>query len=103
MDAPRAVGLFGQPKESAASDKARHAFDLVAEQLAGTLVDALLLVLLALVDARRAGGLREHGNGEECEDAECDEFHVIPLFRLVDGFKLRPSNAPIRLARDSML
>ena len=32
VDAPRAVGVFGQPKEGAASDKARHAFDLVARK-----------------------------------------------------------------------
>jgi hypothetical protein len=32
LDAPRAVGVFGQPKEAAASDPARHAFDLVARK-----------------------------------------------------------------------
>jgi len=32
LDAPRAVGVFGQPKERAAPDRARHAFDLVARK-----------------------------------------------------------------------
>ncbi len=30
--APRAVGVFGQPKERATDDRARHAFDLVARK-----------------------------------------------------------------------
>jgi hypothetical protein len=32
VDAPRAVGVFGQPKERATDDRARHAFDLVARK-----------------------------------------------------------------------
>jgi hypothetical protein len=32
VEAPRAVGVFGQPKERAAEDRARHAFDLVARK-----------------------------------------------------------------------
>jgi hypothetical protein len=32
LDAPRAVGVFGQPKERPADDRARHAFDLVARK-----------------------------------------------------------------------
>jgi predicted RNA-binding Zn-ribbon protein involved in translation (DUF1610 family) len=32
VEAPRAVGVFGQPKEVATDDRARHAFDLVARK-----------------------------------------------------------------------
>jgi hypothetical protein len=32
LDAPRAVGVFGQPRERAAPDRASHAFDLVARK-----------------------------------------------------------------------
>ena len=32
LDAPRAVGVFGQPKETPAPDRARHAFDLAARK-----------------------------------------------------------------------
>ena len=32
VEAPRAVGVFGQPKERAAEDRTRHAFDLVARK-----------------------------------------------------------------------
>jgi len=32
VEAPRAVGVFGQPKERATDDRARHAFDLVARK-----------------------------------------------------------------------
>lgn len=32
VEAPRAVGVFGQPKERPAGDRARHAFDLVARK-----------------------------------------------------------------------
>ena len=32
VDAPRAVGVFGQPKERPTDDRARHAFDLVARK-----------------------------------------------------------------------
>ena len=32
VDAPRAVGIFGQPREKPAPDRARHAFDLVARK-----------------------------------------------------------------------
>jgi hypothetical protein len=32
VEAPRAVGVFGQPKEAPAPDRARHAFDLAARK-----------------------------------------------------------------------